>query len=359
MLSFRIVIRNMSLKIKLTNSTQLTSDETSSSLHKRKSSIQLNEFILKQSKFKLTAFVSRKISANFAKRRKKKEKNFSKRFINKSTRFANVDIVQTSRRERNEISIETKIFKKAFKKKLYSKFDFHVMKYDNSDSQNRYLENVQSQKLFDTVNDISKNLNRNETSLKSSNDFFSLFSMIQQQMMQLLEYYRQNDVFSLSSILRILTQSSLNLDTSFSSILRNLSQSNLNFDISLDSSFISSEFELSRKSRMSEKHVKETHLNDFSDIKSFEKLHVFSSSKSFSKSSSKSFSKSSLKFAIESKSVVSTRSITFAATQLIRSILDQFFEFEFRSKIFFDDKKMFSDAFMIRLESIDSIVNLN
>ena len=236
------MIRNMSLKIKLTNSTQLTSDETSSSLHKRKSSIQLNEFILKQSKFKLIVFVSKKTSANFAKRKEKRERNFSKRFINKSTRFANVDIVQIFRRERNEISIETKIFKKALKKKLYSRSDFHVMKYDNSDFQSRYLENVQSQKLFDTVNDISKNLNRNKTNLKFLNDFFSFFSMIQQQMMQLLEYYRQNDVFSLSSILRILTQNSLNFDISFSSILRNLFQSSLNFDISLDFSFIFFEF---------------------------------------------------------------------------------------------------------------------
>ena len=275
MLSFRIVIRNMSFKIKLTNSTQLTFDEISSSLHKRKSSIQLNEFILKQSRLKFIVFVSRKISANLAKKKKKKERNFSKRLINKSTRFANVDIVQIFRRKRNEISIETKIFKKTFKKKLYSRFEFRVIKYDNFDSQNRYFENVQSQKLFDTVNDISKSLNRNETNLKSSNDFSSLFSMIQQQMMQLFEYYKQNDVFSLSSILRILTQSNLNFDTSFSSILRNLSQSNLNFDISLDFSFISFEFELLKRSKMSEKHVKETHLNDLFDIKSFDVFSFF------------------------------------------------------------------------------------
>ena len=225
------------------------------------------------------------------------------------------------------------------------------MKYDNFDFQNRYFENVQFQKLFDTMNDISKNLNRNETNLKFSNDFFSFSSMIQQQMIQLFEYYRQSDVFSFSSILKFLIQNSLNFDISFSSILKNQFQSNLNFDILLDFSFIFSEFEFSKNSKIFEKHVKKTHLNDFFDMKSFEKLHV--------SSFSKSFSKSFFEFAIESKSIVTNRSIIFVAIQSIRFIFDQFFEFEFRSKIFFDDKKMFNDAFMIKFENIDSIVNLN
>ena len=80
MLNFRIVIRNMFFKIKFikfTNSIQSTFDEICSSLHKKKSSIQLNEFILKQSKFKFIVFVSKKIFANFAKKKKKVFRNVS------------------------------------------------------------------------------------------------------------------------------------------------------------------------------------------------------------------------------------------------------------------------------------------